>query len=144
MRKILPLNRFCVFDLIEISKAMDNELSEEQATQFCSDTPGRLVYGLYDENTLISVAVVNLISVMPNRARWVPNGRIFYISTLFTLPDYRDQGCASALLKAIEADATMLSTDIIRADSECGKVFQKNGYVEKQPLGYVKQVGGQV
>ena len=73
-----------------------------------------IVYGLYEESTLLAVLSASLFLSLPNEQ--VKEGKFIYISALQTLPDLSDdtkEMCIKALMQAINIDAIQLGAERI-------------------------------
>ena len=138
MKKLVRLNTLCVYDLVEFSEQIGKPLTEEQASVFCTQQTNTLTYGLYEESKLISIVIASLFLSYPVEGK--PSGRVFYISSAGTLPDYRNNGYASTILKVIEDDAKVLRADYILMSSELEALARKNEYQIEQSFGSFKKL----
>lgn len=117
-KKIIRLNSLCVYDLIDFMEKLGFSMSDQLASALCTNQSSTIVYGLYEETTLLAVLSASLFLSLPNEQ--VKEGKFIYISAIQTLPDLSDdtkEMCIKALMQAINIDAIQLGAErIIVAD----------------------------
>lgn len=118
--------------LIEISSAdgFPYALTEETARVYCGcrhlSSEGVQTYGVFDGNTLVSVATATFCRVFPHPD--APSGRIVHLSGFYTLPACRGRDYASQLIGLIEADASAYGADYLCCDSTADGFYLRNGF----------------
>ena len=113
-KKIIRLNSLCVYDLIDFTEKLGLQMSEQLASALCTNQASTIVYGLYEESTLLAVLSASLFLSLPNEQ--VKEGKFIYISALQTLPDLSNdtkEMCIKALMQAINIDAIQLGAERI-------------------------------
>ena len=110
-------------------------LSKEVARNICIGAhpvnPCTQVYGaFFNENGISELSAIMTATysiVFPHR----DGSRMVHVSGAYTKDDFRHQGYASALLKAIERDAKdYFHADYICCDSTANRLYKKNGFHE--------------
>ena len=108
-------------------------LTREVAHDICVGThpvsPCTQVYGAFcNENgksELVAIMTATYCIVFPHR----DGTRIVHVSGAYTKDNFRHQGYASALLRAIEKDArTYFHADYICCDSVADSLYEKHGF----------------
>jgi len=110
-------------------------LTKEVAHDICMGVhpfnPCTQVYGVfYNENRkskLVAIMTATYSIVFPHR----DGTRMAHVSGAYTRDNFRHQGYASTLLKAIEKDARdYFHADYICCDSTANKLYKANGFQE--------------
>lgn len=110
-------------------------LTKEVAYNICIGTqpvyPCTQVYGAFcnedDKSELVAIMTATYCIVFPHK----DGTRMVHLSGAYTKDNFRHQGYASALLKAIERDAReYFRADYICCDSKANQLFEKNGFQE--------------
>ena len=118
-------------DLCTLSEEADfpYKISKDDARFYCKGTDiseGVQTYGVYQENRLTGVMTATFCRVFPHCDS--PSGKIIQLSGAYVHPDFRGQGNATALIKAIEEDAVIYGADYICTDSTADELYEKNGF----------------
>ena len=97
----------------------------------CSSLARMLSFGAFcNENgksELVSIMTATYSIVFPHR----DGTRMVHVSGAYTKDNFRHQGYASTLLKAIERDARdYFHADYICCDSTANRLYKKNGFQE--------------
>lgn len=126
------LTKSCINDLIDLVKD-ERPLTKDIANVICigenPDKPCTQVYGIYNNNKLISIMTATYSIVFPH----MDGTKVVQISGAYTHPDYRHKGYATKLLKIIEKDAKKyFKADYICLDSEADELYTKNGYIKSK------------
>lgn len=106
-------------------------LTREIANNICIGTDPvstcTQVYGIINKETneLVSIMTATYMIVFPHE----DGTRVVHISGAYTKDNYRHQGHASTLLKAIENDAkNYFRADYLCCDSKANKLYESNGF----------------
>ena len=112
-------------------------LTREVAHNICIGThpvnPCTQVYGAFcnenEKSELVAILTATYCIVFPHK----DGTRMVHISGAYTKENFRHQGYASALLRAVEKDARdYFHADYICGDSTANQVYFKNGF-QKAP-----------
>lgn len=120
-----------IHDLAQLSGAegFPYPITEDIARIYCQSrdisAPGVQTYGVFEEDTLVSVMTATYCVVFPCEDS--PSGRIAHISGAYTLPAYRHRGYATELLTAIQADAEAFGADYLCCDSTADGLYLSFG-----------------
>ncbi len=126
----LRLDENSVNDLLRLVNGR-YPLTRDIAEQICSSEhptkPCTHVYGAYyNGNQLVAIMTATYSIVFPHE----DGIRMVHISGAYTKEEYRHQGYATSLLKAIERDAKdYFHADYLCCDSTMDKLYEKNGFV---------------
>ena len=110
-------------------------LTKEVARNICIGTHPvnscTQVYGAFcnenEKSELVAIMTATYSIVFPHR----DGTRIVHVSGAYTKYNFRHQGYASALLRAIEKDARdCFHADYICCDSTANRLYKKNGFQE--------------
>lgn len=126
----LRLDENNVDELLELIKGK-YPLTREIAQSICIGThpinPCTQVYGTFFNEELVSIMTATYCIVFPHK----DGTRMVHISGAYTKDNFRHQGYASILLKAIEKDARdYFHADYICCDSTANELYRKNGFQE--------------
>ena len=109
------------------AKAMkgNNLLSAESEIEKCIIGEGAQIYGIFEDDMLVSVMTATFCMVFPCGDS--PSGRIVHISGAYTLPAYRHRHHATALLTKIQAEAVLFGADYLCCDSTADGLYLRFG-----------------
>ncbi|MCL2574508.1 MAG: GNAT family N-acetyltransferase [Defluviitaleaceae bacterium] len=102
----------------EITKFFEKSLAEGSMIQYLSIKDG----------TIIATGGVHFYAYPPSFMN--PTGKIAYIACMYTLPEYRGKGIATAIMHILMDEASLMGYDVIRLHaSKLGRpVYQKLGF----------------
>lgn len=127
--------RLCDYNIDALLEFVNGKfpLTEEVARSICVGihpvVPCTQVYGaFFNENgksELVSIMTATYCLVFPHK----DGTRMVHISGAYTKDKFRHQGYASALLRAIEKDATdFFHADYLCCDSTVNELYEKHGF----------------
>jgi len=107
---------------------IDNELSHYFISSISN---GSLIAWLaVDGNEIVATSGICFYQLPPTGFN--PSGRIAYVTNMYTLPAYRNQGIASHLLKLVVDEAIKLEYKLVRlhASIDGKSIYRKMGFIE--------------
>ena len=86
----------------------------------------------FDNNEIAATSGLTLFSLPPNRS--CPDGKVAYISNMYTLPNYRGKRIASHIFSLIMSEAKSLGyTKVILHATDLGKpIYSKFGFIDSK------------
>ena len=105
------------------------EFKKNVAERYCCSEKlfGVQTYGVFCESKLVSIMTATFSYVFPNES--MQTGKVVYISGVYTMERFRNEGYASALIEEIERDAKLFGADYLCCDSVSNGLYLKNGFV---------------
>ncbi len=122
-----------ISDLVKISNIKNEsyKIYKKDVKQFCKGLRPKngtvQTYGIYEGKQLVSIMTATYMKVFPHIHS--KKGKIVHITGAYTLPEYRNKGYATKLLKAIEKDAYRYSADYLCCDSTADDLYINNEFI---------------
>ena len=131
---ILRLNENNIDELLDFCEGklpLTKEVALDICMGVCPVNPCTQVYGAFHtengKNELVAIMTATYSIVFPHS----DGTRMVHISGAYTKDNFRHQGYASTLLKAIEEDARdYFNADYICCDSTANNLYKANGFQE--------------
>lgn len=95
------------------------------------------IFGIFDNNHLISVAAMEIIKRLPTPKKENLNSEICYICSVYTKPEYRKRGYANKLLGNILEYAKEIGITRFKLSSHSNnaiKMYEKYGFKKDETM----------